>query len=82
MSRFVADKCHADVNFTFWWQYVEMVVVLLMFARAQRDGIWELYSFKCMLPFFVYYDHTNYPRWGPLYLAEMHQLPDPVLREF
>jgi len=59
-------------------------MVLLMFTRAQRDGIWELhlYSFKCMLPFFVYYDHTNYARWGPVYLAEMHHLPDPVLQEF
>lgn len=61
-----------------------MVVVLLMFTRAQRDGIWELhlYSFKCMLPFFVYYDYTNYARWGAVYMAEMHQLPDPVLQEF
>ena len=82
MSRFVTDKCHAHVNFTFWWQYIEMVVVLLLFTRAQRDDIWELhlYSFKCMLPFFVYYDHTNYARWGPVYLAKMHQLLDPVLQ--
>jgi len=28
-----------NVNFAFWWQYMEMVSVLLMFTRAQRDGI-------------------------------------------
>jgi len=33
-------------------------------------------------PFFLRYDHTNYARWGPVYLAEMHQLPGEVLEEF
>ena len=28
------------------------------------------------------YNHLNYARWGPVYLAEMHQLPQPVLSEF
>ncbi len=61
-----------------------MVSILLMFTRAQRDGIWDLhlFSFRCMLPYFMRYDHTNYARWGPVYLAEMHQLPAKVLEEF
>ena len=28
------------------------------------------------------YNHTDYARWGPVYLAEMHQLPAEVLEEF
>ena len=73
-----------DVNFSFWWQYMDMVAILLQYTRAQRDGIWELhlYSFSLMLPYFKRYDHLNYARWGPVYLVEMHQLPEPVLSEF
>ena len=42
--------------------YMEMVSILLMFIRAQRDGLWELHfqSFRSMLPFFLRYDHYNY----------------------
>lgn len=28
------------------------------------------------------YNHTNYARWGTIYLNEMHQLPQQVKREF
>ncbi len=39
-------------------------------------------SFSMMLPYFMRYDHYNYARWGPVYLAEMHQLPAAVHSEF
>jgi len=73
-----------DMNFSFWWQYMDMVAILLQYTRAQRDGIWDLhlYSFSLMLPYFKRYDHLNYARWGPVYLVEMQQLPEPVLTEF
>ena len=60
------------MNFSFWWQYMDMVAILLQYTRAQRDGIWDLhpYSFSQMLPYF----NLNYARLGPVYLAEMHQL--------
>ena len=35
-----------------------------------------------MLPFFHRYNHTNYARWGALYLSEMNQLPQAVKQEF
>ncbi len=74
----------ADKNFMFWWDYLMMVNVLLMFLRAQRDGLWELHlvSFCCMLPYFHIYDHTNYAKWGAVYLAEMNQLPEEVHQSF
>ena len=61
-----------------------MVSVLLQFTRAQREGIWELHlhSFTLMLPYFMRYDPLNYARLGPVYVAEMQQLPQPVLSEF
>lgn len=83
LSEFAATKSD-NVNFKFWWQYLEMVWILLMFTRAQRDGLWDLHlqAFSKMLPYFLHYDHYNYARWGPIYLAEMHQLPQQVLEEF
>lgn len=83
LKDFVASRSD-DVNFVFWWNYMDMVSILLHFTRAQRDGVWDLhlYSFSLMLPYIMRYDHLNYARWGPLYLAEMHQLPEPVLSEF
>ena len=35
-----------------------------------------------MWHYFKRYDHLNYARWGPVYLVEMHQFPEPVLSEF
>jgi hypothetical protein len=84
IKKFVTEKEEQNINFCFWWKYMEMVTILLMFTRAQRQGDWNLhlYSFRCMLPYFMRYDHYNYSRWGSIYLAEMHQLPAEVLSEF
>lgn len=68
---------HADnPNFKLWSQYMEMIEILLDFIRAQRDGNWGLHleAFSAMLPWFTIYDHTNYARWGPIYLADMKLL--------
>ena len=83
MEKFILSK-EADVNFQYWWQYMNMVSTLLLFIRAQRDGRWEvhLFAFREMLPFFHHYDHINYARWGCVYLAEMNQLPGEVKDEF
>ena len=81
---FIDTKEKENVNFAFWLGYMEMVSIWLMFIRAQRDGLWELHlqSFRSMLPFFLRYDHYNYGRWGPVYLAEMKSLPQEVYHEF
>ena len=46
--------------------------------------MWDLhlYAFQKMLPFFHRYDHSNYARWGVVYLAQMKQLPVEVQTEF
>ena len=82
MSAFINTK--EDCTFKHWWQYMHMVNILLLFTRAQKDGIWELHllSFKDMLPYFHRYDHMNYARWDPVFLALMHQLPEEVENEF
>ena len=83
LAGFVESRSDV-VDFSFWWQYMDMVAILLQYTRAQCDGIWELHldSFSLMLPYFKRYDHLNYARWGPVYLVEMHPIPEPVLSEF
>lgn len=71
-------------NVLFWWSYLDLVSILLEFTKSEREGLWDLYlhSFRAMLPWFFRYDHTNYARWGSVYLADCHQLPSEVLEEF
>ena len=63
LAGFVESR-YDVVNVSFWWQYMDMVAILLH-TRAQRDGIWQLhlYSFSLMLHYFKRYDHLNYARW-------------------
>ena len=83
LHPFIAFKKEKNPNLEYWWQYMEMVSILL-FVRAQREGMWDLhlYAFQKMLPFFHRYDHINYARWGAVYLAQMKQLPVEVQTEF
>lgn len=62
----------------FWNSYLEMVEVLMNFLRATREGNWSLHleCIKEMLPCFFAYDHTNYARYLPVYLAHMITLPE------
>ena len=76
-----------ESNFKFWNQYISMVQTLLNFIRANRDGNWQLHleSFAEMLPWMTIYDHTNYARWGPVYMTDMknlHKTAPEVLKEF
>ncbi|KAL9962372.1 hypothetical protein ACROYT_G031467 [Oculina patagonica] len=84
LPSFIAVKKEKNPNLQYWLQYMEMVRILLLFIRAQREGNWDLhlYAFHKMLPFSHRYDHTNYARWGPVYLAQMKQLPEEVQTMF
>ena len=55
---------------------MDMVKLLLDFIRAEREGNWNLHleAFAAMLPWLTMYDHTNYAKWGPTYLADMKSL--------
>lgn len=60
-------------TFAFWNEFIEMVLILLRFVRAERDGIWELHidSLSEMLPYFFAYDISNYAHWASVYIADM-----------
>ena len=83
MNAFLNDKCK-NPNSALCYSYMELVSILLLFTRAQREGDWNLYlsAFKMMLPYFFYYDHPNYAKWGTIEFAEMHMLPDKLSEEF
>ena len=71
------DNAHPpNPNFRLWTCYMKMVELLLAMIRAYRDENWDLHlkSFAAMLPWLTIYDHTNYARWGPVYLAGMENL--------
>ena len=38
VDEYVLSKEH-DVNFQHWWQYMNLVCILLMFIRTPRDGL-------------------------------------------
>ena len=71
---------HHNPNFPLWSTYMSMVEILIDFIRAERDGNWKLHlqSFSAMLSWLTKYDHTNYSRCGPIYLADMHLLDKTV----
>ena len=77
LDDFLAKR-RSNPTFDYWIGYLEMVELLLSFIRADRDGQWCLHlnSLKEMMPFICIYDHHNYTRWLPIYLADMMQLPE------
>ena len=73
--------------FSFWEEYISMVMVLLQFVKAERTGNWNLHlsSTAAMIPHFFAMDRPNYARWLPVYLADMHTLEErhpKVFQEF
>jgi len=63
-------------NYAFWSSYLRLIEILLCFIKAQRTGNWLMHveAFAAMLPWMAVYDHLNYARWGPVYLADMKTL--------
>ena len=71
------EREHSDnPNFKLWSSYMSMVEILLDFTWAEREGNWNLHleAFAAMLPWLTIFDHANYTKWDPIYLAEMKNL--------
>ena len=64
LKGFAAAILVENPNADFWWDYMTMIISVLCFTRARRDGSWDihLYTVKRMLPFLSRYDHVNYAR--------------------
>ena len=70
----------------FLTNYMNQVMVLLMFIAATRKGDWKLHLAKMeeLLSYFHAHDQFNYGRWGTLYVADMLEMQtnDPDLWKF
>ena len=70
-----------------WCSFLQMVQILLDFARSVKIGDWKLHlqSTKNMLPWMFSYDRPNYARFLTYYLVAMKKLPEThpaIQREF
>lgn len=61
---FRKQACEQSKLFKFWSMYIDIVLLLLRFIRAERDGCWELHlkSVSEMIPYFFSMDRINYSR--------------------
>lgn len=64
-------------------QYMEMVMALLLFIRATRQGLWTLHlaALDQLCKYFFMRDRLKYAQMVPQYLAQMYSLreSDPVV---
>src|SRR6218665_529940 len=56
--------------------YVDIVNLMLDLVQASREGNWSLHlaSVRSLIPWCFAYDHSNYARYLPVYLAHMSSL--------
>ena len=77
-NQFKQEAHTRSQMFEFWDSCIGIsgILVLLQFIRAERDGNWSLHlaATADMTPHFYSMDHTNYSRWLPVYVADMHNL--------
>ena len=61
-----------------WSSFLQMVQILLDFARSIKLGDWKLHlqSTENMLPWMFAYDRPNYARFLTYYLVSMKKLPE------
>ena len=87
LTVFKSERKAKSKLFSFWEEYIAMVMILLQFIKAECTGNWNLHlsSTAAMIPHFFAMDRTNYARWMPIYLADMHKLEErhpQVFQEF
>ena len=51
-----------SATFGYWDEFIDMVEILLLFIRADREGVWDLHldALSEMLAYFFAYDRINY----------------------
>lgn len=77
-ENFISKSRAVNPTFDLWSSYLDMIATLLQFVRATRQGLWELHTsvLQSMLPWYFAYDHVNYARYLPVYIAEMANLSE------
>ena len=72
-QKFVDGRHQQSPKFAFWSNYIDMVLLLLLFIRATRTSDWRLHlsALRSMIPWFFATDRVNYARYAPCYWLEM-----------
>ncbi|CAH3159359.1 unnamed protein product [Porites lobata] len=65
-ARFCTEASQQSKLFQFWNMYIDIVLVLLHFIRAEREGSWKLHlkAVAEMVPYFFSMDRINYSRYS------------------
>ena len=76
LQDFIAEHSN-ECTFQYWISYLKTINTMLRFVKAQRLSMWHehLRAFEDMLALLAEHDHTNYMRWGAVYLESMKNLP-------
>ena len=78
LHSLLLDYCNSlsSAMAKFWQLYIDMVLSLLCFICATRQGIWSLHKacIQDMLPWFFAYHHTNHAHYGTFYWSTMMTL--------
>ena len=78
LAFFRSEGRNKSKVFSFWDDYIEMVLLLLQFIKDERTGNWKLHlsATAAMIPHFFSMDRVNYARWLPVYLSDMNSLQE------
>ncbi|CAB4003577.1 Hypothetical predicted protein [Paramuricea clavata] len=76
LDTFKLESRKKSKVFNFWEDYINMVLLLLQFVKAERTGNCKLHlsATAAMVPHFFSMDRVNYARWLPVYLSDMNLL--------
>ena len=70
---------------TYWFTVIERERLLFSLALSLRQSDFSLFTalkIVAMLPWLAALDHTNYLRWGCIFLCDMHRQPASAADEF
>ena len=64
-ARFCTEASQQSKLFHFWNMYIDIVLLLLCFIRAEREGSWKLHlkAVAEMVPYFFLMDRINNSRY-------------------
>ena len=64
-ARFCTEASQQSKLFQFWNMYIDIVLLLLRFIRAEKEGSWKLHlkAVAEMVPYFFSMDRINYSRY-------------------
>ncbi|KAK3912859.1 Chromosome-associated kinesin KIF4 [Frankliniella fusca] len=77
LEEWITDCSKQYPTFLFWLNFLEIILLLLQFVKSLRCAMFPLYveSFGEMLPWFFFFNHTHYSRWGTVHFVELMELP-------